>query len=248
MPRFQYFYQNFSMQFLIILRTFFSFLSPPYFKFIIFFLMFYVLYLITPVTYAAQIALAWDASEGSVAGYKIHYGTKSGDYDYSVNVGNYTSCTISDLQEGTTYYFSATAYNSYLSESDFSEEIEYTIPITLQPYDSTISESAIYVLDSSIDLYKKGPNYFASAFVIVWDDMDRPVKGAIVSGQWFLNGKFISEVSDSSDKKGVAKLILNKVRAQSGDQLTLIITDVVKYDYIYDFDSNIADEISINFP
>ena len=42
----------------------------------------------------------------------MHYGTISGVYAYNVNVGNNTSCTISGLEEGTTYYFAATAYNT----------------------------------------------------------------------------------------------------------------------------------------
>jgi hypothetical protein len=196
------------------------------------------------VVYASTVILAWDQSpENDIAGCKVHYGTSTRNYDYSVDVGNYTSCTISDLQEGSTYYFAATAYNSQLSESQFSEEIAYTIPITTQP-----SDPAIYISDNSIDIFKKGPNYRARAYVTVWDEIGRAVGGAVVSGQWLLNGNYISEVSDSSDRKGVAKLILNKVRAQSGDQLTLMITDVVKCGYSYDSDSNIAYEISKNFP
>jgi hypothetical protein len=57
----------------------------------------------------------------------MHYGTTSGDYEHSVNVGKSTSCTISGLHEGVTYYFAATAYND-TDESDFSDEMAYTIP------------------------------------------------------------------------------------------------------------------------
>ena len=66
---------------------------------------------------------------GSVAGYEMHYGTTSGEYDYSVNVGNFRSCTISGLQEGVTYYFAVTAYND-TSDSNYSDEIAYTIPFS----------------------------------------------------------------------------------------------------------------------
>jgi hypothetical protein len=79
-----------------------------------------------PAANAAQVTLAWDKNlEPDIAGYKMHYGTASGRYDYSVNVGNSTSCNISGLTEGTTYYFSATAYNNQNIESDFSQEITY---------------------------------------------------------------------------------------------------------------------------
>jgi len=119
--------QNFSKQFLLIFGTIFSFLSIRYFKFIIFSLISCTLYLIPLTTYAAQVTLAWDTAAGSVAGYQMHYGTTSGNYDYSVDVGNSTSCTISGLQEGDTYYFAVTAYNGS-DESDYSDEINYRVP------------------------------------------------------------------------------------------------------------------------
>ena len=83
--------------------------------------------------HAAQVTLAWDKSpESDIVGYKIHYGIISGNYDYSVNIGNYTSCNISGLEENTTYYFAATAYNA-IGESDFSEEIVYSVSFESDP-------------------------------------------------------------------------------------------------------------------
>ena len=38
--------------------------------------------------------------------------------------------TIPDLQEGTTFYFAATAYDRYGNESDFSEELVYLAPVS----------------------------------------------------------------------------------------------------------------------
>jgi hypothetical protein len=76
---------------------------------------------------AAQVELAWEPPPGSVTGYKVHYGGSSKNYDHRVDVGNSTGCTISGLQEGETYYFAATAYNA-VDESNFSEELVYTIP------------------------------------------------------------------------------------------------------------------------
>ena len=81
---------------------------------------------IVSYAYAGQVTLAWDASDGqNVAGYTIYYGSASGDYRYTKNVGNVTTCTIESLPDGEMYYFAATARDSYNNESDFSEEVSY---------------------------------------------------------------------------------------------------------------------------
>ena len=69
-------------------------------------------------------------SESDIAGYKIHYGTVSQNYDYQVDVKNNASCSISGLEEGKNYYFAATAYNTSLVDSGYSTELVYTIPVT----------------------------------------------------------------------------------------------------------------------
>jgi hypothetical protein len=115
-------------QLILTFRPLLSDFSNRFFKFILFFLVLCTFYLIPFITNAAQVTLSWDASVGSVTGYKIHYGTKSRDYDFSIDVGNFTSCTISGLEEGTTFYFAATAYDD-IDESDYSAEIAYTMPI-----------------------------------------------------------------------------------------------------------------------
>ena len=84
--------------------------------------------ILVPCCFSAQVTVAWDKnSETDIAGYKMHYGTTSGNYDYSVDVGNSTSCSISGLTEGTTYFLAATAYNTNNVESSFSEELVHTI-------------------------------------------------------------------------------------------------------------------------
>jgi hypothetical protein len=77
---------------------------------------------------AASVTLAWDKNaEADIAGYKLHYGSASRTYDHTQDVANSTAYTISDLDEGTTYYLAVTAYNSAGQESDFSEEVVHTI-------------------------------------------------------------------------------------------------------------------------
>ena len=85
---------------------------------------------------AADVTLAWDRNpEPDIAGYKIYYGLQSRVYPYVIDVGSYTSCTISDLDEGVTYFLAATAYDTSGDESAYSGEITY-------PANSTVNDSS----------------------------------------------------------------------------------------------------------
>ena len=53
----------------------------------------------------------------------VYYGTYSGEYDDSVDVGNWTSVTFAELEEDETYYFAVTAYSVYGEESEYSNEV-----------------------------------------------------------------------------------------------------------------------------
>jgi len=67
---------------------------------------------IVPNSHSAQVTLAWDPNtEADLSGYKIYYGNYSGNYQWNIDVGTQTTCTISNLQTGRTYYFTATAYD-----------------------------------------------------------------------------------------------------------------------------------------
>jgi hypothetical protein len=66
-----------------------------------------------------------------VTGYNVYYGVASRVYTNKVTLGNVTNATIAGLQEGVTYYFAATAFNAVGLESDFSEEVSYTVPIPI---------------------------------------------------------------------------------------------------------------------
>jgi hypothetical protein len=61
-----------------------------------------------------------------LVGFKIYYGTGSGQYGSVVDVGNASSAEISDLMAGTIYYFAMTAYNQAGNESDFSAEVVWS--------------------------------------------------------------------------------------------------------------------------
>ena len=108
----------------------------PIIIYIVFLLVFFCL-LTSGVTVAeasVTVTLAWDTNqEPDVIGYKVHYGTFSKNYQYTVDVNNNTSCTIGGLEEGKTYYIAVTAYNE-LFESDYSTEL--VVPVSLSNGDS----------------------------------------------------------------------------------------------------------------
>jgi hypothetical protein len=83
----------------------------------------------TPDVSAVNVKLAWDPSpEPLVTGYRLYYGTSSGNYTNVVDAGNRTDSTVTGLEAGTTYYFAATAYTGAGDESTFSNVTSYTTP------------------------------------------------------------------------------------------------------------------------
>ena len=84
--------------------------------------------------HAAQVTVAWDASTNpAVTGYRVHFGTAPGNYTTHIDAGNATSCVISGLLEGITYYFAATAYDGDGHESDYSAAVNYAVPMAPAP-------------------------------------------------------------------------------------------------------------------
>ncbi len=83
---------------------------------------------------SAEVTLAWDGNSQpgvTVTGYRVYYGTDGDSYpSKGCDVAN-TTCKVSDLVDGETYYFVATAYNSY-GESGYSDPVSYTVPDVLR--------------------------------------------------------------------------------------------------------------------
>ncbi len=77
---------------------------------------------------STQACLLWDPNtETDLAGYKIYYGYVSGSYEYSVDVGNQTTYTLTGLDPNKIYYIAATAYNLEGYESNFSNEVVFPV-------------------------------------------------------------------------------------------------------------------------
>ncbi|GBE40547.1 exoglucanase B precursor [bacterium BMS3Bbin09] len=84
--------------------------------------------------FAASAVLSWDPSTtnadgtqlNDLAGYKVYYGTGSGNYSGSVDVGNVLTYQVNNLSSGVAYYFATTAYDTADNESQYSAEISRT--------------------------------------------------------------------------------------------------------------------------
>ncbi len=111
--------------------------SGRFLKNLFFFSFLLLSFLVAVWARAAEVSLAWDANpEADLAGYRIHYGTASGLYTVHLDAGNVTSCRVSGLAAGTTYYFAATAYNTRGEESGYSNEVRHTVPAENRPPDT----------------------------------------------------------------------------------------------------------------
>jgi hypothetical protein len=72
---------------------------------------------------AADVKLAWDASIPTPDGYRVYYGTSSGNYTSNVVVaGSVTTATVPSLNSSTKYYFVVKSYTGAV-ESSASNEV-----------------------------------------------------------------------------------------------------------------------------
>ena len=82
---------------------------------------------------AGEAVLSWDPpttnTDGSwltdLGGYRLYYGTASGNYGSVIDAGNVITHTVTELSGGT-YYFAVTAYDTSGNESGFSNEVSKT--------------------------------------------------------------------------------------------------------------------------
>ena len=75
-----------------------------------------ILSALTPLASFATgtVTLAWDPSSGTnvITNYNLYYGVASATYTNVVAAGTNTTVSVSNLVEGTTYYFAATAVDT----------------------------------------------------------------------------------------------------------------------------------------
>ena len=101
---------------------------------------------LTPLAARATgtVTLAWDPSSGTnvIANYNIYYGGASSTYTNVVSAGTATTVSVSNLIEGCTYYFAATAVDTNGLKSDYSTEVSALIPVKLTNQPPTLNALA----------------------------------------------------------------------------------------------------------
>jgi hypothetical protein len=98
---------------------------------------------------AATMTLRWDPNPDSVLGYRVWWGTSSGQYNRTVDVGNQTSFQFEAPTPPTTYYFIVTAYDSAGHESTPSLEVN-TGPAPLRLTDIGANPAAPQLVGTTI--------------------------------------------------------------------------------------------------
>ena len=94
------------------------------------------------------------------------------------------------------------------------------------------SDPTIHLSTIDVALFKRGGKYNIKGLATIVDENGNPVKGATVTGTWTY-GDMTKQLSDETNKKGVASLDYGTVLAQSGDIFNLIVTNVSKEGFTY---------------
>ncbi len=84
-----------------------------------------------------------------LAGYTLYYGNSSGNYTTTVNVGNVTTYTFTNLAAGT-YYFAVTAYDTSGNQSAYSNEVVQTVSGTADTTAPTVTAFTIPATSTSL--------------------------------------------------------------------------------------------------
>ncbi len=97
--------------------------------------------------FAGSLSISWTPIQDSLlAGYKIKFGTTSGIYSQSVNVGNVTSYVVPNLTDGTTYYLIVVGYDTSQVEGQASTEVSGAVLASTAVAASSITANGAVII------------------------------------------------------------------------------------------------------
>jgi len=104
-----------------------------------------------------KVHIIWQANnEPDISGYRVYYGKASKVYDDIADVGMATNYVSPDFEPGITYFFAVTAYDTANNESDYSIEVNITLPpIDVEPPPSPVI-SNLELEERKVHLYWGG--------------------------------------------------------------------------------------------
>lgn len=159
---------------------------------------------------AGTISLEWDPVP-EAEGYRVYYGTSSGQYTDYVNVGNTTSTTLNVFADCTTYFLAVKAFNSSGESDSFSEEISGWA----RPEIHTVSPSARRQ-GSQFTLEIQGANFMTGADL----EIDNP-------------NVFVESVSSSCDRVTAALTVEPTSRDVRPAEIGTFRIEIVNPDQVY---------------
>ncbi len=119
--------------------------------------------------------IRWSEADGDVEGYQIHYGDSpvlepGEEFDDSIDVGDVLEYTVTDLENGTAYYFAIIAYSSEGDESlNWSPQVE-VVPDADAPDTINGDENPPQVVDAEALNKEEVKVEFSKAVVLPEED------------------------------------------------------------------------------
>lgn len=147
-------------------------------------ILFYIIFILSMSCSALNVTLAWDAnSEEDLEGYRIFYRQDGQNYDYDNPAwqGAAITCTISDLDDNTTYHFVARAYDTSDNESTDSDEVTsvYLVyPTNILLADMSADNFYGYLDRRAVD----------QPFTVCWDLCSGAIKYELKIAHYFYDG------------------------------------------------------------
>ncbi|MBN2508489.1 MAG: HYR domain-containing protein, partial [Verrucomicrobia bacterium] len=189
-----------------------------------------------------QVRLDWAVTtEPDLAGYNVYRSESAGGPYALLNEGALVMdnwFVDSTALNGTTYYYVVTAVDTGGLESPASAEAVATPNSLIPMHVQSILMSAVQV----------GKNWKASASVLIVDGTGAPVPGALVTGNWTLDGTLCEAgVTGTTDAAGTAVISSVPYKISSGE-FRFEVAEAALAGHVYDAAANVETSGTVTVP